>query len=142
MKTTQNRGLTFFRTAGLLAVLVALLLPASASAADSIYWSNEDGSNSIRYGPLSGDNGGSTPAQTLFDDGFVNVCGVAVDPANNKIYWANFSTQEIRVGNLDGTGLASTLFTDPAGSDSSGLSIVPPPNKTYLFPYPTLFRPV
>ena len=173
MKTTQNRGLTFFRTAGLLAVLVALLLPASASATDSIYWSNEDGSNSIRYGPLSGDNGGSTPAQTLFNDGGVlagwrstprparptgrtgtrgrsgsatwtarerhrpsstrlgNVCGVAVDPANDKIYWANFSTQEIRVGNLDGTGTPLTLFTDPGGSDPSGVAIDPADNKIY-----------
>ena len=70
-------------------------------------------------------------ANTLFDDGFVNVCGVAVDPANNKIYWANFSTQEIRVGNLDGTGTASTLFTDPGGSDPSGVAIDPADNKIY-----------
>ena len=116
MKTTQNRGLTFFRTAGLLAVLVALLLPASASAADSIYWSREDGSNSIRYGPLSGDNGGSTPAQTLFNDGG-RPCGVALNPAAGKAYWANWDSGEIRVGNLDGTGTASTLF----GGESSSL---------------------
>ena len=70
-------------------------------------------------------------ANTLFDDGFDNVCGVAVDPANNKIYWANFSTQEIRVGNLDGTGTASTLFTDPGGSDPSGVAIDPADNKIY-----------
>ena len=128
MKTTQNRGLTFFRTAGLLAVLVALLLPASASAADSIYWSNEDGSNSIRYGPLSGDNGGSTPAQTLFNDGG-RPCGVALNPAAGKAYWANWDSGEIRVGNLDGTG-ANTLFDD-GFVNVCGVAVDPANNKIY-----------
>ena len=129
MKTTQNRGLTFFRTAGLLAVLVALLLPASASAADSIYWSREDGSNSIRFGPLSGDNGGSTPAQTLFDDGGAP-CGIAANPAAGKIYWANWSTGEIRVANLDGTlGSASTLFAEPG--NVCGVAVDPAAGKIY-----------
>ena len=129
MKTTQNRGLTFFRTAGLLAVLVALLLPASASAADSIYWSREDGSNSIRFGPLSGDNGGSTPAQTLFDDGGAP-CGIAANPAAGKIYWANWNTGEIRVANLDGTlGSASTLFAEPG--NVCGVAVDPAAGKIY-----------
>ena len=128
MKTTQNRGLTFFRTAGLLAVLVALLLPASASAADSIYWSNEDGSNSIRYGPLSGDNGGSTPAQTLFNDGG-RPCGVALNPAAGKAYWANWDSGEIRVGNLDGTS-ANTLFDD-GFVNVCGVAVDPANNKIY-----------
>ena len=129
MKTTQNRGLTFFRTAGLLAVLVALLLPASASAADSIYWSNEDGSNSIRYGPLSGDNGGSTPAQTLFNDGG-RPCGVALNPAAGKAYWANWDSGEIRVGNLDGSGVANTLFDD-GFVNVCGVAVDPANNKIY-----------
>ena len=128
MKTTQNRGLTFFRTAGLLAVLVALLLPASASAVDSIYWSNEDGSNSIRYGPLSGDNGGSTPAQTLFNDGG-RPCGVALNPAAGKAYWANWDSGEIRVGDLDGTG-ANTLFDDGI-VNVCGVAVDPANNKIY-----------
>jgi DNA-binding beta-propeller fold protein YncE len=129
MKTTQNRGLTFFRTAGLLAVLVALLLPASASAADSIYWSNEDGSNSIRYGPLSGDNGGSTPAQTLFNDGG-RPCGVALNPAAGKAYWANWDSGEIRVANLNGTGVANTLFDD-GFVNVCGVAVDPANNKIY-----------
>ena len=94
---------------------LGVLLPASASADDSIYWSREDGSNSIRYGPLSGDNGGSTPAQTLFDDGGAP-CGIAANPAAGKIYWANWNTGEIRVANLDGTGSASTLFAEPGNA--------------------------
>src|SRR5262245_66324823 len=127
MKTTQNRGLTFFRTAGLLAVLVALLLPASASAADSIYWSREQGNDSIRFGPLTGDNGGSTPAQTLFDDGGAP-CGIAANPAAGKIYWANWSTGQIRVANLDGTS-ASTLFTAPG--NVCGVAVDPAAGKIY-----------
>ena len=44
------------------------LLAGTASAADSIYWSRETLGESIRHGPLTGANGGSTPAQTLFND--------------------------------------------------------------------------
>ena len=51
-------------------------------------------------------------------------------PRRGKIYWANFSTNEIRVGNLNGTG-ASTLFTDPGGSAPSGVAIDPANNKIY-----------
>ena len=83
--------------AGVMAL--GVLLPATASADDSIYWSREDGSNSIRFGPLTG----STPAQTLFDDGGAP-CGIAANPAAGKIYWANWNTGEIRVANLDGLG--------------------------------------
>ena len=61
MEATE--GLTFFRRAGLLAVLVGLLLPASASAADSIYWSREDFPESIRVGNLDGTGDPSDPVQ-------------------------------------------------------------------------------
>ena len=63
MEATQDRGLTFFRRAGLLAVLVGLLLPASASAADSIYWSREDFPQSIRVGNLDGTGDPPNPVQ-------------------------------------------------------------------------------
>ena len=81
-----TRRLTFFRMAGLLAVLVGLLLPASASAADSIYWSREESPQSIRVGNLDGSV--APDPQTLFNDGGAP-CGVALDPAAGKIYWAN-----------------------------------------------------
>ncbi len=186
MEAIQGRGLKFFRRTGLFAVLLALLLPATASAADSIYWSREDGFNSIRVGNLDGSVSPTSP-KTLFDDPgrpcgvalnpaggkiywanwdsgqiqvanldgtplhtnpdvFIdtlftapgnNLCGVAVDPANNKIYWANFSTSEIWVGNLDGTGTASILFTDPPGSGPSGVAIDPAGGKIYWTNQPT-----
>ena len=62
----------------------ALLVPATASAADSIYWGNED-SGTIRFGNLDG----TGTAATLFG-GEGAPCGVAIDPAAGKIYWANF----------------------------------------------------
>ena len=74
---------------------------------------------------------------TLFTAPGNNLCGVAVDPAAGKIYWANFSTSEIRVGNLDGTGTASILFTDPAGSGPSGVAIDPAGGKIYWTNQPT-----
>ena len=52
--------------AGVMAL--GVLLPATASADDSIYWSREQGSDSIRFGPLTGGST-TTPAQTLFDTG-------------------------------------------------------------------------
>jgi DNA-binding beta-propeller fold protein YncE len=118
----------FVRVLGVAAagvMALGVLLPATASADDSIYWSREDGSNSIRFGPLTG----STPAQTLFDDGGAP-CGIAANPAAGKIYWANWSTGEIRVANLDGTlGSASTLFAEPG--NLCGVAVDPAAGKIY-----------
>ena len=115
----------------LIAALIVVVAPEPALAAgtgDQIYWSNEDGSNSIRHGPLTGDNGGTTPAQTLFDDPG-RPCGIAANPAAGKIYWASWNTGEIWVANLDGTG-ASTLFTAP-GSNVCGVAVDPTAGKIY-----------
>ena len=110
-------------------VALGALLPATASADDSIYWSNEKAMESIRFGPLAGDGGGSTPAQTLFDDAG-GPCGIAADPAAGKIYWPNWFTGEIRVANLNGTGTASTLFAEP-GSNVCGVAVDPAAGKVY-----------
>ena len=111
------------------ALALGALVAATASAADSIYWSRETGSESIRYGPLTGANGGSTPAQTLFeDDG--RPCGIALDPAAGKIYWANWAGSEIRAANLDGTGTPSTLFAAP-GNRLCGVAVDPAARKVY-----------
>jgi hypothetical protein len=87
-----------------LGFVAALLLPASASAADSIYWASESGF--VGAGNLDG----SGTASTLFG-GEASPAGMAIDPAANKIYWGNFGSGAIRVANLDGTGTASDLFT-------------------------------
>jgi DNA-binding beta-propeller fold protein YncE len=95
------------RAAWLTALFAALaaLLPVGAGAADKIYWGNEGGA--VQVGNLDG-TGAATP---LFG-GEGAPCGVALDPAAGKIYWANFSGNAIRVANLDGSGTASQLFAD------------------------------
>jgi hypothetical protein len=45
---------------------------------------------------------------------------VAVDPAGGKIYWGNFN--DVRVGNLDGSGSPSTLF---AGVGAQFVAVLP-----------------
>src|SRR5262249_40293457 len=109
---------------GLLAALAAaaLLLPAAADAADSIYWSNLGfGSNdgSVRAGPLAGSSAG--PAQDLFA-GEGSPVGVALNPAAGKIYWANQTGGTIRAGNLDGSGSPSDLFS---GGSADGVAVDP-----------------
>src|SRR6476469_5261780 len=105
-----------------LGFVAALLLPASASAADGIYWASESGF--VGAGNLDG----SGTASTLFgSEG--GPCGVAIDPAADKIYWANFSSGTIRVGNQDGSGSAATLFGSEGGP--SGVAINPASNKIY-----------
>ena len=59
------------------------------------------------------------------------VCGVALDRAAGKIYWANHSANSIRVANLDGTGVAATLFAEPPGSGPSGVVIDRAAGKIY-----------
>ena len=55
---------------------------------------------------------------------------MAIDPAANKIYWTNqVGTTGVRVGNLDGSGTASTLFGGEA--NPIGLAIDPAANKIY-----------
>ncbi len=99
---------------------VAFLLPATASAADSIYWGNESGA--VRVGPLDG----SLPAQTLAGG---TPCGVAIDPAAGKIYWANWSSGEIMRADLDGGQNAEPVYTGQ--NNPCGVAIDPTAGKIY-----------
>ena len=88
--------------AGLLAVLVGLLLPASASAADSIYWSRENHQSRSGTGTWTG-RAPRTP--TLFDDGG-RPCGLALDPT-----FARPGTRPARC--IGRTGTQGRSWTDP-----------------------------
>lgn len=66
-------------------------------------------------------------ASSLFT-GELGACGVAIDAAHNKIYWGDNSGGGVRVGNLDGTGLASTPFAD---GDVCGVAVDPIAQKIY-----------
>ncbi len=50
---------------------------------------------------------------------------LAVDPGAGKIYWANFYSGTVRVGSLDGSGTASTLFSGEAGPSFPALLRAP-----------------
>jgi uncharacterized repeat protein (TIGR01451 family) len=56
---------------------------------------------------------------------------VAIDAAGGKIYWANTTSNTIRVANLDGSGAAATLFTEAPGSSPVGLAIDPDAGRVY-----------
>src|SRR6187551_1235877 len=79
----------------LLAGAVAVLLPVSAGAVDGtgdrIYWVNEN-NGTVQFGNLAG----SETASTLVA-GEAKPCGVAIDPAAEKIYWASFGSVGVRV---------------------------------------------
>src|SRR6187551_868799 len=79
----------------LLAGAVAVLLPVSAGAVDGtgdrIYWVNEN-NGTVQFGNLAG----SEAASTLVA-GEAKPCGVAIDPAAEKIYWASFGSVGVRV---------------------------------------------
>jgi hypothetical protein len=61
-------------------------------------------------------------------------CGVALDPAAGKVYWANFSSGQIRAANLDASGTASNLFTD-AGDRVCGVALDRAAGKIYWTNY-------
>ena len=125
MEATQDAVRTLRRLT-LLAVLAALLLPATASAEDSIYWGSEF--NAVRVGNLDG-----TGAQDVVAG---KPCGVAIDAAAGKIYWANWDPGKIQRADLDVTDAdndgpdVETLFDAP-GNNLCGIAVDPANNKIY-----------
>ena len=81
--------------------------------------------NEIRVANLNG-----TRAVTLFTEPAGSApSGDVIDPANNKIYWTNQFSDEVRAGNLDGSGTPQTLF---AGEDNPiGVAADPAAGKIY-----------
>jgi Low-density lipoprotein receptor repeat class B len=123
-RQSRSAGTSLAIAAVLAATFVGLLLPGAASAANRIYWTNQI-TGAIRTGNLDG----SGTAHNLFT-GENGPQGVAIDPAANKIYWANFgSGGAIRTANLDGSGTAHNLFAGENGPE--GIAIDPSANRIY-----------
>ena len=57
-------------------------------------------------------------------------CGIALDPAAGKIYWANWDTGEIRVANLDGTGTPRPCSPRQGTTSAASRSIPRPARST------------
>jgi DNA-binding beta-propeller fold protein YncE len=81
-------------------VCVGLVAVPAASAADSVFWSNDVG-NKISFANLDGSGGGDLFTGAATVDGPE---GVAVDPAAGRIYWANGVGNKISFANLNASG--------------------------------------
>ena len=115
--------------AALAAVVAVLFGPASAHAADQVYWSNIV-NGTISFARLDGMGGGgqlNTMGATASSPS-----GVAVDAAAGKIYWANLGNNTISFARLDGTGGGGQLnIAGATASSPRGLAIDPTGGKLY-----------
>ena len=93
----------------LISALVALLAAAADARAASLYWTQAD---SIVRTDLNGGNR-STVVSGLTEATFQSQDGIALDAANNHLYWADNALHTIREANLDGTN-QRTAYTGSA----------------------------
>jgi DNA-binding beta-propeller fold protein YncE len=122
-------------------VAASALLPAHASAADTIFWAN-DGNNKISSAKLDG-TGGSD----LSTEGASTILpiGIALDPAAGRVYWANFG------GGLLGAPISSISLAGGAGADlpvgeanataPNGVAIDPTTKTLYYASFSGFFSP-
>jgi DNA-binding beta-propeller fold protein YncE len=109
------------RAALLLLSLGLLALPAAAPAADSVYWTNLQGSTGISYANLDGSGGGglSTAGANVSDPQ-----GIALDPAAGRVYWSStVGTVSISWANLDGSGGGDLNTTGATLVEPKGVGI-------------------
>lgn len=75
-----------------------------------IYWTDINTSNDEGRIMFAALDGSGTPTE-LFNLGVEGgPVGIAIDGGNDKIYWTDFSNDEIVEGNLDGSGSPTVLF--------------------------------
>lgn len=97
----------------LAAVALMIATATGASASDSIFWTNYNGSGSVSAANLDGSGGG----RDLFvgptsRGGTVNaLAGLVLDPANGWIYWTN-SNSKVTRGSIDGCDPSATCASD------------------------------
>jgi DNA-binding beta-propeller fold protein YncE len=118
--------------AALFAVAVAVFAPASARATNRIYWGNLE-SDVISFTEVSGSGVGAdidTTGATV-----QHPMGLALDPAHNRIYWANWGSdagKTISYANLDGSGDGGDLPINPTYvTGPHGLAIDPVAGRLY-----------
>jgi hypothetical protein len=108
------------------ASLVAAV-PASARAADVVYWANDIG-NTISFANLDGSGGGDLDTTPATVD---NPFGLALDPAAGRIYWANRIGDRISFANLDGSGGRDLDTTGAMVAGPSGVALDPAAGRIY-----------
>jgi sugar lactone lactonase YvrE len=119
--------------APLLALCAALCLwfAASASAADSVFWTSYE-AGQISAAPLVGGSGLNISFAPLAPQGPL---GSVADPATGKLYWADFGNNTIGVSNLDGSGSTTLNTAGATVSDPTSLAIDPAAGKLYWMNY-------
>src|SRR5215211_1808083 len=126
-------GLRRARLWVLVCVVASLLaaLPASARAADAVYWANFFG-NEISFASLDDTGGGDLTTTGATVDGPL---GVAVDPAAGRIYWANSSPEilpgKISSTSLDGAGGGDLTTTGATVDGPVGVAVDPAAGRIY-----------
>lgn len=103
----------------LVAVLACVLIfAATASAANSVFWSNFEG-KSLGHAALTGGGSLITPTPMPAEEPY----GSGIDAATGKIYWGDTKTDTIMEANLDGSGSA-VLPTGAAALDQPNSTVV------------------
>ena len=95
---------------------------------EKLYWTDDAGNIQVV-------NFDGTMHCILFTDAG-SLCGVAVNTATNKIYWAifKFLIKQATLSTLPGCNPVTspgTLYTEPVGSVPTGIAIHPPNNRIY-----------
>ena len=107
-----------------------LIAHAALPSGDKIYF-GENGGTQISQAALN-DSGGSD-VTTVTVESILQETGTALDPANNRIYWVSYESDQIWSANLDGTGGAELLYQGTAEDvdGPNGIAIDPATNKIY-----------
>lgn len=109
------------------AVVLSAVIPASAVAADSVFWSN-NGANKISYAALDGSGG-----QDLATTGATvsSPYGTAIDAAGGRVYWSNSSPDRISYAALDGSGGHDLSTTGATLNQPGGVALDPAAGRVY-----------
>ncbi len=103
---------------GLAIGVLALAGATTASAADSVYWSNYEHGN-LSHAALTGGGAEITPSPLAAGLPF----GSGINAAAGKIYWGDSEAEKIDVANLDGSG-SSVLPTGAASISEPNGTVV------------------
>jgi DNA-binding beta-propeller fold protein YncE len=102
--------------------------PSTALAGNLVFWAND-----TNPGMVSGANIDNTGGLNIVPGAATSafLIGVAIDPATNKVYWANFSANRISFANLDGSGGGDLNTVGATVNGPEGVDIDPAANKIY-----------
>lgn len=110
---------------------------------DTLYW--YVWSIGFRYVKVPADCSGPAASSPLYNESnfpaqMKDVNGLAIDPANNRIYWPNGNDGTVGYANLDGTTLAGsaatiTLGCSPAITSAQSVNVDPALNRLYVGAY-------